>query len=202
MTDYALGNQSNIALDEFVEHRKLAAAMPLLFPLYASSVGRKETWKVLTRRLSLTDRASIDQIPDNLQDFVFQQVRDAGKAQQRIVDEGGEPNDFIDALKRQEGAQRAADIFCMASFVDPEIVLEERQEDLAARKLWIGRIHSEDRFAFFMACTNAETEFAKRFERFRPQSVVDVPHREVEPVRSPTPIGDPGDGRSGHLAND
>lgn len=183
-------SQADFALDEFVEHQERRATTPFLFPLYASSVGRKRVWKALVRRLTIMDRASIGHLPDHLQNFVWSQLKVVQKEQERLRDQGEEPRDINEALANNDQNVRAANIYCHAAFVDPTIVLEPREENLAARTLHIDRIAVDDRIAFLLACNDAASEQGRLFETFRPESGADAPDRGVVPM-APQPIRDP-----------
>lgn len=182
--------QSGFALDEFVEHQERQRTMPYLFPLYASSIGRKKVWKVLARRLTIMDRASIGHLPDHLQNFVWSQMKEVQKEVERRQELGEEAKNIQEALANNDQNIRMANLYCHAAFVDPTIVLNQREENLSERKLFVDRVAAEDRIAFMLGCNDAAGEQGRLFETFRPESGVDAPDRDVVPV-APQPIRDP-----------
>lgn len=192
MTDQDFKAASGIALDEFLDHQKRRVSEPYWFPLHASSIGRKTVWKVLARRLNMMDRASLGHIPENMQNFVWQRLQDIQKDMQALQESGENARTITEAHANNEQSIRAANIYCHAAFVDPRIVLEQGQENVPERKLFVDRIAVEDRLAFLLACNDADGEQARLFETFRPGSAPDVRDREAEPV-APTSIRPAGD---------
>lgn len=188
--------QADFALDDFVEHQERKRTTPYLFALHASSIGRKKVWKVLARRLTIMDRASIAHLPDHLQNFVWNQLQSIQKETERMREAGEEPKNIQEALANNDQNIKAANIYCHAAFVDPQIVLNQHEENLAERKLFVERIAAEDRIAFMIGCNDADGEQARLFETFRPAPAPDALDRDVVSV-APEPITGPWAGEGG-----
>lgn len=187
---------ADFALDEFVAFQERKKTTPYLFPLHASSIGRKTVWKALVRRLTLMDKASLGHLPSHLQNFVWSQLKAIQKDIDRLQEAGQEPKDIQEALANNDQNIRAANLYCHAAFVDPQIVLNQHEENLSERKLHVERIAVEDRLAFIIGCNNANGEQARLFETFRPESRADAPDRGTLPV-APEPVPGPQDGGVG-----
>lgn len=191
---YAAQN-SDFDLDAFLTHQEESKDLPLKFPLHASSVGKRDVWKVLTRRLSMINRAEVAFLPDHLQAFVWEQLKVSQKEIEKARKKNFEPRTMNEALANNENLLKVADLFVMAAFVDPQIVLNKEDEDINQRKLHIDRIQPEDRMAFWIACRDAESEQARLFETFRPEPANDAPRgndREVLGRQALRSVGDAG----------
>lgn len=186
-------------IDEFIEHQH---ERTFTFPLYASSVGRKDVFKAVVHRLSLMDRASIGHLPDTLQNEVWLNLKDAQKDIQKMSDEGTEPKDITEALARTDKYARAANLYCEAAFIKPKITVDKRKEDLDNGVMHVERINAEDRIQFMLACNDAESEAARRFVRFREQSTSDAPVGDTVDVAGRAPVTDIATGREPDTGHD
>lgn len=179
-------------IDDFLEHRN---EREFIFPLVASSIGRKKQFQARVRRLQLMDRASIGFLPDHLQNEAWRQLRAANQEIQKRQDAGDDPQDINEALANNDAMLQLADLFCQYGFVEPQIVVDAADENVSAGRLHAGRFAPEDRIAYLIACNDAHSEQAKLFETFRhqregaPQSGHDG---EVAPVATIGPAGHPG----------
>lgn len=190
MSDFAFD------IDEFIAHR---AEGEFTFPLHASSIGRRALFKVRCRRLNIMERASIGHLPDAMQNEVWKQLRSAGRKINELVEKGQSPENIAEAMAQNDKFVSAADVFCVNGWIEPKVVLHERDEDRSRGVLWIGRFAKEDRIAYMWACGDADSDQAKHFETFRSRPDDDVPGREGgemvpdAPVRFAGSAGDPVD---------
>jgi len=170
-----------------LKHKRDQQELGLEFPLAATSIGMERQIVARIRRLSLVDRSTIKDLPEPVQAVVWEGLKDLQKEQKRLQEEGGDPQSLLEGLKNNERMLLAADPFCVAAFIEPQIVATEA--DLADNPdAWVVTdLAPEDRLSIFLICADAESEQAKRLKLFRPRRVIDVPHREAEPV-APAPI--------------
>lgn len=184
-------------IDEFLEHEEQRRENVFTFPLHVSSIGRSKIWKVVARRVSIMDRASLDLLPDTLQDEVWKSLKRMEKEREKLQKAGAEVKSIHQALANNASFLRTADTFVSVAFVDPKIVLDKSQEDPRARVLHIDRVAEEDRIAFLLACQDGDSEEARKFELFRPESESDVPGRDDGAVVEDAPVRPAGDAPAG-----
>jgi hypothetical protein len=182
-------------IQDFIEHR---AEREFTFPLHASSIGRRGTFEVRCRRLNMMDRAAIGQLPSDLQNEVWTQLKAAAREINTLQEKGGEAKDINEALANNDKMLAVADLFCRYGWIEPSVVLTEREEHTAAGTLWIGRFAPEDRIAYMIGCQDADSEQARHFRTFRRSGAgADaVPHRqggEVVPGAPERPAGYPAE---------
>lgn len=168
-------------IQDFIDHR---AEREFTFPLHASSIGRKGTFDVRCRRLNMMDRAAIGQLPSDLQNEVWTQLKAAARNIAKLQDDNVEARDINEALANNDKMLAVADLFCKYGWIEPRVVLTEREEDTRAGVLWVGRFAPEDRIAYMVGCQDADSEQARHFRTFRREdtgadAVPDVQHREV-----------------------
>lgn len=168
-------SQFGFDIDEFLEHRK---EQEFTFPLFASSIGRRTTFRVKARRLTLMDRASLGFLPDHLQNDVWRQLKAASREMQKLQDSGAEPGDINEALANNDANLRVANIFCVHGIIEPKFVADKRDERPQDGVLHVEWIAPEDRIAFMIACNDADSEQARHFATFRAESTDDVPRRQ------------------------
>ena len=185
MTDFTFDIQ------DFIEHR---SEREYTFPLHASSIGRKGVFEVRCRRLNMMDRAAIGQLPSDLQNEVWTQLKAAAKEINALQEKGSEAKDINEALANNDKMLAVADLFCKYGWVVPAVVLTEREEDTRAGVLWVGRFAPEDRIAYMIGCQDADSEQARHFRTFRSARAGDdaVPHRQGGEVVSAAPERHPG----------
>lgn len=171
-----------------VEHRRRQIEDGFLFPLTATSIGSGDTWTARVRRITLTERATIELIPTDLQAAVMAGLKEVQKAVAE-ADQRAENQSLLDTVKENGRVLPAADAFCVASFIEPQLVLTDA--DLATNPdAWVVTdIAAEDRIGWFLACVNAQSEQAKSLKMFRPATPVDVPTGPVGGMAAPTTIG-------------
>ena len=164
-------------IQDFIDHR---AEREFTFPLHASSIGRKGVFEVRCRRLNMMDRAAIGQLPSDLQNEVWTQLKAAAREVNAVQERGGEAKDINEALANNEKMLTVADLFCRYGWIEPSVVLTEREEDTARGVLWVGRFAPEDRIAYMIGCQDADSEQARHFRTFRRDRSGDdaVPHRQ------------------------
>lgn len=180
----------SFAIDDFLEHRQ---QREFTFPLHASSIGRRGIFEVRCRRLNIMERASLADLPDALQNEVWTQLRAAGRKIQELQDKNKTPENITEAMAQNDKFVEAADVFCVNGWIEPRVVLSEREEDPSRGVLWIGRFAKEDRIAYMWACGDADSAQARHFKTFRHRPDGDVPGRqggEVVPDAAQRPAGD------------
>lgn len=151
-------------IQDFIDHR---AEREFTFPLHASSIGRKSTFDVRCRRLNMMDRAAIGQLPSDLQNEVWTQLKAAAREISTLQEKGGEAKDINEALANNDKMLAVSDLFCKYGWITPRVVLTEREEDTRSGVLWIGRFAPEDRIAYMIGCQDADSEQARHFRTFR-----------------------------------
>ncbi len=109
------------------------------------------------RKVDLLDLLAQGKIPDVL----------TGQVEQILSKEKGKASLSLEQFK--EFAE-LLNIVALVTFVEPELVAGEPDEDLEANKLWVGRISATDRI-FVFEWANGD---AKRVEPFRPKQAGDV----------------------------
>lgn len=174
-----------------LKHRRDQQELGYTYTLAATSIGLAEPIVARIRRLNLLDRAAISQLPTDVQQTVWDGLKDLQAEQKRLQAEGGDPESLLDSVRNNERMLKAADPFCVAAFIEPALVADEH--DLPAHPdAWVvSDIAPEDRLSIFIMCADAESEQAKKLKLFRPRSVIDVPSRETGAVAT-TPIRDFG----------
>lgn len=177
---------SSFSLESFVDLQERKKNKPMTFPLHASSIGHKTVQKALVRRLTLLDDAENGTLPDALQNEALAAVRKLHRAQEKSS-AAGEGSDAVMEQSNRALLIDAANKVVRAGFIDPQIVLDAADEDLANRKMHISRIDREDRISFFVACQDGNSEQA-RLLGFREESASDVPGRDNGAVAAVAPV--------------
>ncbi len=174
-----------------LKHKTAQLELGYEFTLAATSIGMPTPITARIRRLSLMDRSTIKDLPEPVQATVWEGLKDLQKEQKRLQDEGIDPETLLDGLKNNERMLKAADPFCVAAFIEPRVVADERDLNGDATAWVVSDIAPEDRLAVFILCADAESEQARKLKLFRPRSVIDVSnHAVVSAV--PAPIRDLG----------
>lgn len=176
-------SQFRFAIDEFVEHRN---EREFIFPLIASSIGRKTRFEARARRLSIMDRASLGFLPQNLQEEVWQRLKTTQKAIEEHATE--DPKSLTEALSNIDGQVEMGNIFVEYGFIEPKIVTKKADEDLSKGILHVDRIDMHDRIDYMVACTDHRSEQATRFETFRHEPEPVVPSGDDGEVPTDSPI--------------
>lgn len=180
---------STFPIDEFLKHQTHDT---FTFPLHASSIGRKEIFKVTCRRLEVTDRASLAFLPDKLQNRVWTQLRSAQREISERQEAGQAPKDINEALANIEDTLKIADILCEYGWIDPKVTRDPAKEDTARGVLWVGRFKGADRIAYMIGCNDADSEQARHFRILRDEPDDDVPGGEDREVVPAAPERHPG----------
>lgn len=170
---------SMFPVDEFLRHQTHDT---FTFPLHASSIGRKDVFRVTCRRLDITDRASLAFLPDQLQNKVWSQLRATQREINERQDAGQTAEDINDALANVDDTLRIADILCEYGWVDPKVTRDPAKEDTTAGTLWVGRFKPADRVAYLLGCNDADSEQARHFRVLRDEPNGDVSGREDREV--------------------
>lgn len=168
------------------------------FPLTATSIGREasEVLVAHVRRISLMDRAAIGRLDPNVQEVVWQGLKAVREERRKLVNDGndGDPESLMDAVMANERVLPAADAYCVASFITPRLFGTETElsrytgEEVA---YLVTDLAAEDRVDFFMACSDADHDGAKKLKLFRAsqESAIDVEYRPESPVAAPITFG-------------
>lgn len=172
-------------IDELLDHRRAQQEDGYTFPLAASSLGSEQGFEVHARRIVLVDRASLRQLPERLQNTVWEGLN-ALRAQTRNKKAGEGPQSLIEELKDNEVAIKAARAFAEASFLG--LVKGDQEQALDGPKLQkaLDVISEEDQLAFFIASTDAESEQAAKLKLFRPRRENVVPDDAPMPAPEET----------------
>lgn len=173
-------------IDELLDHRRAQQQDGYLFPLKASSLGGDTQYEVHARRIVLVDRASLKQLPEHLQQIVWEGLNELRTATRDKAKSGG-PKSLVEELKDNEVALKAARAFAEASFLG--LVKGDREQALDGPKLQRAlneAISEEDQLAFFIASTDAESEQAEKLKIFRPRSQDAVSDGETMPAPEKT----------------
>ena len=174
---------------EMKEHRKRKATEGFEYELTATSLAMEEPQIARVRRITLTDQASIDQIPTDLQQIVNDSLDYIEQDQKKLLAQGGASTDTLkDRARNSTRFLPGADAFCLATFVDPVLFVSEEEADAFersqkpddTRRVWtLDLVEVEDRLDWFWACLDADHQAAKKLKLFRDRSAIDVPSRTV-----------------------
>lgn len=183
----------------FNEFRAKQIELGFEFPLTATSLGREatETLVAHVRRISLMDRAAIGRLDPNVQEVVWQGLKAVREERRKLVNDGrdGDPESLMDVVMANERVLPAADAYCVASFITPKLVATEADLSRPGNEdaYLVTDIAAEDRIDFFMACSDADYDGAKKLKLFRPsqESAIDVEYRAESPVAAPIAFGYP-----------
>src|SRR5690606_4989632 len=178
-------------IQDFIDHR---SSQEFTFDLPASSIGRKSRFKARCRRINMMDRATIGFLPTHLQNEVWTQLRSAANEIRKLQESGAEAKDVNEALANNDKMVRIGSLLMRYAFIEPKIVLNPSEEDLANGVLHVDRIAAEDRVAVMIACNDATSEQAGLFSTFRERPADAVSDRqggEVVPDATQRPAGDP-----------
>lgn len=179
--------------EAFLAFRQKQVELGFEFPLTASSVGKSEQWKARVRRLSLMDRASIDALPSLVQAQIWEGLKVLREETRRRNRDGiDDPESLIEVLANNERVLPAADAFCIASFIDPPLVYRTDELNRFPNAYLVTDIRPEDRVSFFLACSDADSEAAKKLKLFRPdrESPIDVEPAPTRTADAPITFGD------------
>lgn len=158
-----------------------------LYPLAATSIGEDKIFEARVRRLSTTDRAGIEMLPDAIQQVVWAGIKAFTKLQKETKD----AESLMEAALQNEQMLASANAYCSAAFIDPQLALSDA--DLANKPgaYLVDDIAAEDRLSFFMACLDADHPAARNLKSFRPEPSADVspvPARPVDPFPPVRPV--------------
>lgn len=194
--------------EAFLTFRQKQIELGYEFPLSASSMGKAEVWKARVRRISLMDRGAIDMLHPLVQGQIWEGLKVLREETRRRNRDGiDDPESLLEVLANNERILPAADAFCVASFIDPILVLHPSDLARFPDAYLVTDIAPEDRVAFFLACSDADSEAAKKLKLFRPsgKSAIDVEspaQGEADApiaVRDYRVVGEDGDAGSGPI---
>ena len=159
--------------DQLIEQKRLTNENGYTFPLAATSIVQGTDLTARVRRLSTTDRASINALPTAIQETVWAGIQKFAD----MVNDGGKPDSLIEAATRNDEIRKAADGFCIAAFIEPRLVATEADLTGNPGAYLVSDIEAEDRISFMYACLDADSAQAKQLKTFRPK-----PSQHVSPV--------------------
>jgi hypothetical protein len=159
--------------DALIEFKRRSVEDGYEFPLAATSIVTGETIKARVRRLSTTDRAAIDALPTAIQETVWSGIKKFAE----LVKDNQEPQSLAEAAGRNDEIRKAADGFCIAAFIEPQLVATEAE--LTPGAYLVSDIEAEDRISFLYACLDADSAQAKQLRPFRGKPSQHVPDREA-----------------------
>lgn len=140
------------------------------------------------RLVSLADRAQMAALPANIQDRLTKVMK-----QQQATQSS---EDFAGFLRGSGLTLDMADIFCVAGFIDPPLVMTEDELVYQPDAWVVTDLHPDERVAFFQACNDEGGDAASRLEPFFEGPGEPVLDRSVEPSTEPSvgPVGTTGGG--------
>lgn len=162
-----------IGREKLMAARKKSLENGYVFPLETTSIEAGETIEANVRRISMVDKAILDILPVDVQQVVWQGLqeyqREAKKAQA-----AGDPQSLAEAVRNNVQVLKAADAWCLASFINPRLVRTQDELSLYPDAWLVDDVAAEDRIALMQACTDSSTDAAKMLKTFRPQSKADA----------------------------
>lgn len=162
--------------EAMAEHKRRALEDGYVFPLAATSIVQGTEIKARVRRLTTTDRAAIEALPNDVQATVWAGIKEFQAEQQRISDEG-EAQSLLDAVKSNTRVLPAADALCIAAFIEPRLVAAAADLATHPGAYLVDDIEPEDRISFLHACLDADSASAKQLKLFRRPAAQHVPDR-------------------------
>ena len=178
---------------EVKAHRRNQQEAGFTFKLSATGLGlpEDEQDEVRVKRLSLRDAAAFSMIPDDMQAVVNRGLQLIEDTQKKSREEGRSTETLRDRLKGNEDMLRAADAFCIVTFIEPKLYATEADlEDAGDSDGWVVTdIHPDDRIDILFANLDADSSAAKKFRTYTPRSVIDVGPGSARPV-APEPSDD------------
>lgn len=162
-----------ISRDKMIAARKNSMEKGFWFPLETTSIQVGEEIKVNVRRISMMDKAILEILPLNVQNVVWEGLqeyqREVKKAQA-----AGDPQSLAEAVRNNSQALKAADAWCIASFIRPRIVRTEDELALYPDAWLLDDIAPEDRVSLMQACTDSSSDAAKLLKTFREEPQADA----------------------------
>jgi hypothetical protein len=140
------------------------------FPLASTFAGiheDDEAPEARIRRISSVDEAAIHALPEEVQQTVWAGLSALKKfqARQRNMED---PQNLNEMLANNLEVLKAADEWCIASFIQPQLVrsMGEIKDD----DTWlVTDVHPEDRVAVFMTSMDNDSAGMKKLKLFRPE---------------------------------
>jgi hypothetical protein len=163
--------------NEMRAHRKNIQELGFEFPLTATSLGLTgdDVQVARVRRITLTDQAAINQIPQDSRRLVNAGLDYVEQQQRKIAEEGITTETLEDRVRNNTRVLPAADAFCLVTFLEPMLVATEAELEQFPDAWVVGTdIDAADRIDWFFACLNADSEAAKKLRPFRPRPTGDV----------------------------
>jgi hypothetical protein len=144
------------------------------FPLRVTYAGQWDSEDDIplarVRRISTIDAATLEVLPQDIQDQVWQGVQEMKKAQEDL--KGSDPDSLNKMLANNDKILTAATIWCMASFISPVLVSDPSQ--VGPGKWLATRVAAEDRIGVFLLSMDGDSPMLARLKAFRPEWAIDA----------------------------
>jgi hypothetical protein len=169
------------------EIRQDQAENGFTFPLRVTYAGRWKTEDDIplarVRRIATLDAATLQVLPQNIQDQVWLGIKEMRKAQEEL--QGTDPDTLNKMLANNDKILRAATIWCQASFISPILVDDPSQIKPGC---WLTtRVAAEDRIGVFLLSMDGDSPLLGRLQQFRPEWASDEAD-DAALQASPSPI--------------
>lgn len=161
------------ALKKFREDRLING---MIFPLNATSVGMEEDEKVhvRVRRISTIDRATLEQLPEDLKVTLYEGIEEFQREMKKAQEQNIEPANLDEMMANNDKIVKASKTFALAAFIHPRLVQTEA-EIKGQTDVWtVDDIEAEDLVAIMTICLNADSDQVKKLKLFRPQRALDA----------------------------
>lgn len=153
-------------LDAVRRHRQERLENGFLFPLSATSIGMEEVIHARVRRLSSVDRAAVQALPADMQQVIWDGLKEF-QAEQKKAGDDADPDSLLEMLAGNEKILKTANAYCRAAFIHPRLVLN--QSEITDENTWlVDDVEAEDRIALFLACMDADSPQVRKLKMFRP----------------------------------
>ena len=144
------------------------------FPLRVTYAGRWKTEDDIplarVRRIATLDAATLQVLPQSIQDQVWQGIKEMRKAQEEL--QGTDPETLNAMLANNDKILRAATIWCQAAFIAPQLV--ETPAEIKPGCWLATRVAAEDRIGVFLLSMDGDSALLGRLQAFRPEWAADA----------------------------
>jgi hypothetical protein len=171
-------------LDALRRHKQDRLENGYLFPLNATSIGLPEVIHARVRRLNSMDEAAINTLPQDMQETIWQGLKEF-QAEQKKAAGMEDPQNLVEMMANNKKILKTADAWCLAAFIHPRLVRSDAE--ITGPDTWnVEDVEAEDRVAIFMACMDADSDQVKKLKLFRPTWGRAVSDGEAGPVAAET----------------
>lgn len=188
---------ANFTDNAIAEFRRNQMENGFTFPLSATFAGwdedgdNTEIPEARIRRISTLDQAVISSLPEEIQQTVWNGMKEF-QEQQKKLQAAGEAQNLGEMFANNDKILKAATIFCRAAFIMPQLV--QTPDQLGPGKWLEERVAPEDRVNVFIVCMDADSEAMKKLKVFRPErhlatandAALQAPQVTLRAVESPS----------------